>query len=237
MLKRLTLIALGLTSMAAAATYGTQFTPATYDQLAAKYQTPGLIQPTFKYGDDSGIDSASITTFPALSTTAYWKSGDQKLSWFPNHKAAEAAGYNYSHPVTRSTCTLLSAAALADRIMRNSVIDLENLIGNSALKTLVLSVAGENNLYLEYSTAESSLEGKTKAVAVAGATRVPAAEVLVTDRSSSTSQYGTTYTIFHRAKFRIDDLEKAGAIQGNKITFQKGWQQKDLCTFDLSQLP
>lgn len=208
-----------------------------YDQLAQKYQNPPLTPGTLKYGDDSGIASGALNTYNPLMTMAFAKSGDAKVAWYADLKSAEAAGYKYSDMLSRSTCTLLNGTALADRMMRNSVYDLENLTDNPTLKTMIVDAGAAAVLYLEYSTLESSSDDKTKAVAVAGNRRVPAAEVLVTDRSVNTTQYSTTYTIYYRAKFKIADLEQAGAIEGGKVTFQHGWRQSDFCAFDLSQLP
>lgn len=224
-------------SVALAVTTGTPFTATLYDQLAQKYQSPPLTPGTLKYGDDSGIATGALNTYNPLTTMAFAKSGDAKVAWYADLKSAEAAGYKYTDLISRSSCTLLNGAALADRMMRNSVHNLENLVDNPTLKTMIVDAAADGVLYLEYSTLESSSDDKTKAVAVAGSRRVPAAEVLVTDRSVNTSQYSTTYTIYARAKFKVADLEKAGAIQGNKVTFQHGWRQSDFCTFDLSQLP
>lgn len=222
----------------ASAAYGTTFTDATYDQLAQKYQMPPIKSGTYKYGiDDSGLDRSKLVTYPPLTTAAYIKDGDTGVHWFSTLSLAKDAGFSDKDVYFGSTCNLLNGAALADRIMANSVLDLLNLTNNPALKTQVISSASGGLLFLEYTTIESGSTATVNAVAVAGPTRVPATKVTVADRTSNTSQYGTSYTVSYRAAFSISDLEKSGAIQNNKVTFQHGWKVSDACSFDLTQLP
>lgn len=233
-------------AIAQSATYGTQVNAAWYDRVAALYQNPPI--ESFSTTEAlaigaTGFDNTAAkypTQYPPLFYRAYvGPSADGKggVVVTSNPSPTDARAQKLAL-VEGSTCVLLGEASLSERIIRNNVADLENVVNNAPLRDRIVALAQLDRLYVEYVDITFSRPDKVAAVvATVSGVRVPAEKILEVDLDVTTKQGYVQYTASYQAEFSLKRLIDAGAVQQNIVTFQHGWSKSDFCAFDLSKLP
>ncbi len=240
--------------LAQSSQFGTQVDENWYDKMALLFQTPTIVPNSYGTDPDytplsSGgalVNDRSEASFPSLyeplrfaayvGPNADGKGGVLILT-NPSIAEIKATGQKIG-TVPNSVCYLLGEAAIGERIIRNSVMNLENAVGNEELKTAIVSLGKQDRVYVEYDDATYTRpERLQQVVAIAESQRVGAEKIVVDSTSVQVSQSYTKYTTYYRAEFSLSSLLKAGAIKDGKVTFQHGWRKSDFCSFDLNKLP
>lgn len=227
---------------------GTQVDAVWYDRMALLYQNPEVRSSTDREAEFYSFSTKSRDLTSARYPYQYiplnyqafiGPSTDGKggvvITSNPSFSEAFRQGLGL---IDDSLCFLLGEAAFSERVIRNSVENLENVINNEGLKQAVIAIGKQDRVYLEYTdTTSVRPERLANAVAVVNGTRVPADNISSTRLDIEVGQNSTKYTSHLRAEFNLKRLSEASAIQTGKITFQHGWQKSDFCSFDLNKLP
>jgi hypothetical protein len=229
------------TTLAQSESYGTQVDSAWYDRLANEYQNP-VIAPRYGSEEFNTLGDNTEPKYPNLFKPLVFfvyskKSDDGKgvMVINPTPDQIKAQNLNY---VNDARCALLAEAAMSERIIRNTVDNLENVVGNDNLKATVLALADQDKVYLEYAdTRYTKSDQVQNVVAVANGTRIAADKISLQNTVVNVSGSYISYKLEFQAEFSLKRLKETGAIQGDKITFQHGWQKSSFCTFDLTKLP
>jgi hypothetical protein len=202
------------------ASYGTQVNAAWFDRVAVQYQAPAR--------DDKG----SIRWPDLYPAVLVYVTKEGKSLQNPSDSEKSSNGLmQYALP----TCRVYGEAGIAERVIYNTVRDLENAEGNASLKDAVVAIGQADLIYVEYQNVDFDRDRIEKMVGVAGNRRIPAYEVIRTGVSLD-SRF-SLYTSSYQARFKVSDLVTAGAIRDGIVTFQYGRSREEFCAVDLRKLP
>lgn len=208
-------IAMAALGAAAAQTYGTAVDEAWYDTVAETYQNPPV------YQHDNGTWFSEWPYADAYPAIAF---------------DIEVTGLNQVEYVAPSDssllgpdCSLSGTAAVAERLMRDRVRGLRNLIGpDSAQFRAEILAMGREQLVRFQTTGLLSTSDGLPAVALANGIRIEPEYF-----TESSGQYINTYTAY----FSLTRLQELGAIEDGMLAIAKGTRFSDVCRFNLNDLP
>jgi hypothetical protein len=145
--------------------FGTHVDENWYDKMELLFQTPTIVPNTYGTDPDytplsSGgalVNDRSEASFPSpyepLRFAAYvGPNADGKggvlILTNPSIAEIKATGQKIG-TVPNSVCYLLGEAAIGERIIRNSVMNLENAVGNEELKNVIVSLGKQDRVYVD----------------------------------------------------------------------------------------